>query len=203
MVPALTASSVSFTMASINSLGGGAEGSACLTIIMNRIVFSPFYFGWSWTLPTVSSDLKSGSICISNEELQNRHRTKLFFHCDLLSHALLLLSQFGRELGTEIFRLEYLANLDLRLAFKRIRAALDPLHRLFHRPYLPQPEAGDQFLGLGEWPVDHTALWSREPYSLAFRTGLEPFASKHHARFCQFLVELTHCGEKLSFWHDP
>src|SRR5947207_15202898 len=44
MVPALTASSLSIAMASMNSLGGGPDFSACLTNIMNRIVISPFYF---------------------------------------------------------------------------------------------------------------------------------------------------------------
>src|SRR6202140_1391071 len=38
IVPALTASSLSFPMASINSLGGKPHFSADLTIIMNRIV---------------------------------------------------------------------------------------------------------------------------------------------------------------------
>src|SRR6266568_2182082 len=37
MVPALTASSPSFAIASMNSLGGGPKFSACLTIIMNCI----------------------------------------------------------------------------------------------------------------------------------------------------------------------
>src|SRR6267154_169556 len=37
IVPALTASSPSFAIASMNSLGGGPKFSACLTIIMNCI----------------------------------------------------------------------------------------------------------------------------------------------------------------------
>src|SRR6266576_3269481 len=45
MVPALTASSLSFPMASISSLGGWPKFSACLTSIMNRIVRSPFAIG--------------------------------------------------------------------------------------------------------------------------------------------------------------
>src|SRR5271166_3790090 len=44
IVPDLAASSLSFAMASISSLGGGPEFSACLTIIMNRIFISPCGF---------------------------------------------------------------------------------------------------------------------------------------------------------------
>src|SRR5437588_1850874 len=42
IVPALTASWPSLSMASINAWGGGPDLSADLTIIMNRIVISPF-----------------------------------------------------------------------------------------------------------------------------------------------------------------
>src|SRR5712664_4416385 len=45
IVPALTASSLSFPMASINSLGGKPHFSADLTIIMNRMVVAPCGLG--------------------------------------------------------------------------------------------------------------------------------------------------------------
>src|SRR6266852_2750577 len=45
IVPALTASSLSFPMASINSLGGKPHFSADLTIIMNRMVIAPCGLG--------------------------------------------------------------------------------------------------------------------------------------------------------------
>src|SRR5204862_299917 len=67
------------------------------------------------------------------------------------AQALFLLAQFRRELGAEVLGLEHLANLDLGLAARhRVGAALDPLDRLFLRLHLPEPEAGDQFLRLGE-----------------------------------------------------
>src|SRR5438309_7508345 len=78
----------------------------------------------------------------------------------LRAQALLLFPELGRELGSEVFRLEHLANLDLGLAREGIRTALDPFDRLFLRLHLPQPEAGDQLLRLGERPVDHGALVS-------------------------------------------
>jgi hypothetical protein len=51
----LDASSPSFAMASINSLGGGPDLSADLTIIMNRIVISPFRFDWGAEFPEDSA----------------------------------------------------------------------------------------------------------------------------------------------------
>src|SRR6185312_1888132 len=59
------------------------------------------------------------------------------------AQPLLLLPQLGRELGAEIRRLEDLPDLDFRVrAGVGVRAALDPLDRLFLRLHLPQPEAG-------------------------------------------------------------
>src|SRR6266404_6782028 len=54
--PSLTASSAMMLIASISSLGGGPEFSACLTNIMNFIVISPFDF-WvvGWAFRTASS----------------------------------------------------------------------------------------------------------------------------------------------------
>src|SRR4051812_45432783 len=72
----------------------------------------------------------------------------------LCPQPLLLLAQLGRERGAEIVRLEPPANLDLGPAVEG--GTLQPLDRLVHRLDLPQPEAGDQLLGLGERPVDHS-----------------------------------------------
>src|SRR5207245_934685 len=116
----------------------------------------------------------------------------------LRAQALLLLPELGRELGPEVFRLEHLANLDLGLrAREGIRTALDPFNRLFLRLHLPQPEAGDQLLRLGEWPVDHGALVSREFDARALRAWLEPLGREQHAGFRQLLVVLPHRGQEL------
>src|SRR5712692_8017595 len=87
----------------------------------------------------------------------------LFQLFGLHAQTLLLLSELGREFGPEVFCLEDLTNLDLGLGARhRIGAALHPFDRLFLRLDLPQPEAGDQLLRLGEGPVDHRALVSGE-----------------------------------------
>src|SRR5258705_2231201 len=49
---------------------------------------------------------------------------------NLLTHAFLLLSELGSELGAEVRRLEHLANLDLGFGACRLGAALDPFDRL-------------------------------------------------------------------------
>src|SRR5207244_10447130 len=84
---------------------------------------------------------------------------------ELGAQALLLLAQLRRELRAEVFGLENLADLDLCLgAGHRVGAALDPVDRLLLRLHLPQPEAGDQLLGLGERPVDDAAPLAREAH---------------------------------------
>src|SRR4029079_11369721 len=58
---------------------------------------------------------------------------------DLRADPLLLLAQLGRELVAELLHLIDLADLDLRGAGHRVRAALDPLERLLERLALPDP----------------------------------------------------------------
>src|SRR5438309_4928517 len=84
-----------------------------------------------------------------------RHPLPFLLRGYLRAQALLLLPQLGRELGAEVLRLEHLADLDLGILPHRIGAALDPFDRLLLRLYLPDPDAGDQLLGLGEGPVDY------------------------------------------------
>src|SRR5262249_44671077 len=67
--------------------------------------------------------------------------------------------------------------------------------RLVHRLDLPQPEAGDQLLRLGEGAVDHGLLPAREPDALPLRTRVEPLTREHHAGLHQFFVELPHRRE--------
>src|SRR6266436_8405170 len=119
---------------------------------------------------------------------------------DLLAQALFLFPEFRSELGAEVVGFEHLANFDLRPTVEG--TALEPLDRLFHRPYLPQPEAGDQLLGLGERPVSHGLLPSRELDALAFRAGVKPLACEHHAGFHQLFVVLPHCRQDLLGRHN-
>src|SRR5262249_26966810 len=124
---------------------------------------------------------------------------RLFF--DLGAQAFFLLAQFRRELGAEIVRFEDLADLDFGLFVVRIRAALEPLDRFLARTNLPEPEAGDQLLGLGKRAVDDGALVSRETYPHALRAGMKAFSCKHDAGLHEFLVVLAHRGEQFLAWH--
>src|SRR4051794_11491274 len=71
------------------------------------------------------------------------------------------------------------ADLDLRRAGHRVRAALDPLDRLVHRADLPEPEAGDELLGLGERPVDDGPLGAVEAHARALGARREALAGEH------------------------
>src|SRR2546426_6475827 len=70
----------------------------------------------------------------------------------LPAQALLSLPHLGRERRTEVVRLEDLANLDLEAVLEG--RTLEPLDGLFLGLHLPDPEAGDQLLRLGERSVD-------------------------------------------------
>src|SRR5882762_1509346 len=215
IVPALMASSLSFPMASINSLGGKPHFSADLTIIMNRIVtplLCVFAFRFragfpvrlrtgpqSWLYCNVErGPAKSTCVATSFRPAQggNLPRLRLLGGC-LGTQALFLRPELGSKLGTEVLRLEHLANLNLGFPFMGTGAALDPLDRLFHRPDLPQPEAGDQLLGLGGGRVDHSTVPSRETDALALRTRVEPLGGEQHAGFHQLFVVLPHFGKEL------
>src|SRR4051812_11719866 len=134
--------------------------------------------------------------------LQDRDEPRLLLVGDLRPQALLLLPQLGSEFGSEVLGLEHRAKLDLGLPFHGIGAALDPFDRLFHGLHLPEPEAGDQLLGLGEGPVDHRPLVGGEPHTLALRARVEPLTREHHAGFHQLFVEFPHLGEELLAGHD-
>src|SRR5688572_15644426 len=73
---------------------------------------------------------------------------------ELLLDAGMVLDRLARA---EVLQLEHLADLDLALPQHRVRATLDPLDRLLEGVHLPEPEAGDQLLGLGEGTVDDGA----------------------------------------------
>src|SRR5881296_3681450 len=116
------------------------------------------------------------------------------------AQPLFVLPEFGLELGTEVVRFEDLANLDLEAVIER--RTLEPLDRLFFGLHLPQPEAGDQLLRLGERPVDHGPLASREPDTRALRARLQPLRREQHAGFRQLFIELPHRGEGFFVGED-
>jgi hypothetical protein len=108
-----------------------------------------------------------------------------------------LLAKFRRQGGAKVLRLEHLANLDLGFLGHGIGTALDPSDRLLQRRAFPEPEAGNQLLCLGEWPVSHNPLLAFEPDARSFGTRMQPFAREHHAGFGQFLVVFSHCIKKF------
>src|SRR4029434_774720 len=89
-------------------------------------------------------------------ELSRRHAMRVSLRLlrlillSLGAQTILLSAKLRRKFGTEIIRLENRAEFDL--AFLE-RTALQPFDGLFHRAQLPDPETGDQFLGLGEGSV--------------------------------------------------
>src|SRR6266700_7104168 len=78
IVPALTAASLSFPMASINGLGGKPKFSADLTIIMNRIVTSPCVLGLEAEFFCILHQLHPGSAYTSSDRQRNRQLERSF-----------------------------------------------------------------------------------------------------------------------------
>src|SRR3569832_234769 len=75
--------------------------------------------------------------------------------------------------GGEIPGFKHQPDLDLRFARHRVRAALHPLNGFFQRPHLPEPEAGNQFLGFGKGAVDHRAILAFKAHPRAFRRRMK------------------------------
>jgi hypothetical protein len=170
-------------MASINALGGGVEFSGCFTIIMNRIVFSPF------GLTGVFRRVIFGSMNASNEVQINRQAFKLFiFSAELLirfrglrTQSFFLGSEFRSKLDAKIEGLEYWANFDFGPAIKW--GALKPLYGFFDGRNLPEPVARDEFFGLSERAVGYGALLSRKLDALAFGAGMQAIRCEQGAGF--------------------
>ena len=122
------------------------------------------------------------------------------------AHFLFPDAQFRREFGAEILRLEERPDLDLGLlAGHWIGTALHPVDGLLQARHLPDPESGDQFLGLRERAIDDRLLAALaiEAHALARTAGLEPVTRLHDAGLHQLLVELRHVGQQLFAGHDP
>src|SRR5271170_1426524 len=103
---------------------------------------------------------------------------------------------FGQD-GCEVFHLKDLADFDFVVAGAAVRATLDPLDGLFQRLDLPDPEAGDELLGLGEGAVDDGTRLAGEFDACAFGAGMEAIHGEHDASLDELFVELAHVGQKL------
>src|SRR5215813_369699 len=93
--------------------------------------------------------------------------------------ALLQGAQLRRQVLAEVLGLEHRADLDRVVAEGR---AAQPRDRLVHRLHLPEPEARDELLALGERPVDDRRLAAVEAYAHALRARLDALTREHHAR---------------------
>src|SRR5262249_7283190 len=112
-----------------------------------------------------------------------------------------LLSELRREGLAEVFRRKHLADLDLGLPCMRIGAALHPIDRLLERGNLPDPEAGDELLGLGEGAVRDDALAPGKLDAGAFGAWLQALAGEHDAGLHQLLVEFAHGRQQFLARH--
>src|SRR5262245_2671270 len=70
--------------------------------------------------------------------------------------------------------------------------ALDPFDALVERAALQDPEATNDFLGLGEWAVDDLGGAAMESDPRAFRAWLETLGCEPDARADQILVVRVH-----------
>jgi hypothetical protein len=112
----------------------------------------------------------------------------------LLADSLLLLSQLGSEIGSEVLRFEHLTELHLSLPERR---PLQPFDGVFLRFHLPEPEPRYQLFRLGEGPVYDGSLVARESHPRALGARLETLAGQHYTSLGQLLIELSHLGEQL------
>src|SRR5215468_7292465 len=93
--------------------------------------------------------------------------------CHASAEVFFLLNFLVVEGSCEGFGLEDLADLYVAFAVGGVGASLDPLDRLFERLNLPEPEAGDEFLGFGEGAVNDGAVLAGEVDAGAFGGGMK------------------------------
>src|SRR6202167_2720709 len=102
-----------------------------------------------------------------------------------------------RQDGCEVFHLTNLANFNFGVAGVGVGATLDPLDGLFEGLDLPEPEAGDELLGLGEGAVDDGTRLAGEFDACALGAGMEAIGGEQDASLDELFVELAHFGHEL------
>src|SRR5215831_16440605 len=117
--------------------------------------------------------------------------------CHSGAEVFFLLNFFVVEGGCEVFGLEDLADLYVAFAIGGVGASLDPLDGLFERLHLPEPEAGDDFLGLGEGAVNDSPVLAGEADNGAFGRGVKTVVAYQNSGFQELLVEFIHVGHEL------
>src|SRR5271165_113613 len=147
--------------------------------------------GWSFRQPPCpSSDSDpavspAGGLFVSG--LIWQLSTGLYLVLDLL---------LGQD-GCEFFHLKDLADFDFGVDAMRVGATLDPLDGLFEGLDLPDPEAGDKLLGLGEGAVDDGARLAGELDACALGAGMEAIHCEHDAGLDELFVVLAHLLQEL------
>src|SRR6202011_547452 len=86
---------------------------------------------------------------------------------------------------------------DFVVAGVAVGATLDPLDGLFEGLDLPDPEAGDELLALGEGAVDDGTRLAGEFDACAFGAGMETIEGEQDASLAELLVELAHLVQEL------
>src|SRR6202051_4408624 len=113
--------------------------------------------------------------------------SELYFVLDLL---------FGQD-GCEVFHLKDLADFDFVVTGVTPGGPLDPLDGLFEGLYLPEPEAGDELLGLGEGAVDDGTRLAGEFDACAFGAGMEAIEGEQDAGLGELFVVFAHLEQEL------
>src|SRR2546425_4481148 len=115
---------------------------------------------------------------------------------------------YGRallSLRRKVFRPEDLANFGLALPARpvfpvKFHEAQRSFDRLFFRLQLKDRIPADDFLGLGEGPVDRGYLPSRKPDARARRGWGQPAACDHRAGFDRLFADLRHRLHEFLGW---
>src|SRR6267154_5637111 len=107
--------------------------------------------------------------------------------------------------GSEVFRPKDLANFGLALpagpvSLVKFHEARRPFNRFFLRLQLKDRIPADDFLGLGERPVDRDDLPSRKADARARRRRRKPAAVAYRASFDRLFTQLRHRIYKFLGW---
>src|ERR1700682_1427912 len=202
IVPALTASSLSFAMASMSSLGGGPEFfSADLTSIINRIVtplLCVFVFRFGAEFPDgFARACIPASTVTSNVAPRNRQGPE-----ETLADVSAAASRARRSAccsrigGGVLAGFVYLSKLALTIT-GYLEEILGHFDGLCLRVCLEDGEAADHFLGLGERPVGHAQLPARDANARAESAWQATLGGEQCAGLHLLFDQLAHPGHFL------
>src|ERR1700741_3324061 len=79
----------------------------------------------------------------------------------------------------------------------KLHETLGAFNRLFLRFQFKDREPADDFLGLGEWPVERVYLPARKPHPRPLCNWRKAATCNHRAGFLRFLPKLRHCIQEF------